>query len=589
MNFRKFFSELNRRNVIKAVVAYLAVAWVILQLADTILPVYDAPPYVQKGLIVLLLIGLVFWTAFSWIYDLTPGGIHKTTAAEINTETQLQNSRRLNQVIVGSIITAILLLVTASFWAGSQWSAPKTAGGEIRVAVIPLITEDSTETADYYGQGLTESLIDALSEVGELTVLSLASTQYLTAGFLPEDPFMKKEVQNVDYFIHGTLQRDENDLNIELQLLTALDKEPVWEKEYTADVSKVRQMWKGVATDLASVLGIGLTDSQKLLKAGIKPVKPETYELYLKGKYYLNRPRQEDWKRGLVYLQEAVDQNPADPYAYAGLAEGYISLAHSLMPPPDAFPKALAASKRAIQLDSANAEGWAALSQYHTYFGWDWDLAEYAFNRANELNPNMAYNHYHRAWYLALFGRMEEAIAEHKRAQEIDPFSSMHTSWLAELYRMDGQFEKALEELDKAEQMMDDNALSMFVRANTYLDMGREKEAIQAMREAVRINSGYEYFGLGKILFKTGHREEGMAIIHKLENEERTPFFSLCLAYMYFNIGELDKGFERLETAKGHAFYPWIRVFVLEEAVRNDPRYIELIREMGLPPAEPLS
>ena len=81
----------------------------------------------------------------------------------------------------------------------------------------------------------------------------------------------------------------------------------------------------------------------------------------------------------------------------------------------------------------------------------------------------------------------------------------------------------------------------------------------------------------------------GMAIIEELENRESDSFFSLCLAYMYFNIGELDKGFERLETAKGHAFYPWIRVFVLEEAVRNDPRYIELIREMGLPPAEPLS
>ncbi|WP_445382080.1 hypothetical protein [Robiginitalea sp. IMCC43444] len=588
MKFGKFFSELNRRNVIKAVVAYLAVAWVILQLADTILPLYNAPAYVQKGLLVLLLIGLVFWTAFSWIYDLTPGGIHKTTEEEINTETQLQNSRRLNQVIVGSIITAVLLLLMASFWAGSQWSAPKAVGGEIRVAVIPLISEDSSETAEFYEEGMTESLIDALSELGQLTVLSLTSSKYLTAGFLPEDSFIKEEVENVDYFIHGTLGYDENRLTVQLQLLTQLEKEPVWNKKYTEDLSRVRQLWKDIAVELSSVLGIGLSESQKLLKAGIKPVKPETYELYLKGKYYLNQPREEDWKRGLVYLLEAVDQNPADPYAYAGLAEGYISLGHSLMPPPDVFPKALAAAKRAIQLDSTNAEGWAALSHYHTYFGWDWELAEYAFKRANQLNPNMAYNHYHRAWYLALFGRMEEAIAEHKRAQEIDPFSSMHTSWLAALYRMNGQYTQALKELDKAEQMMDDNALSMFVRANTYMDMGREEDALQVMREAVRINSGYKHFGLGKILFKTGHREEGMAIIEELENRERTPFFSLCLAQLYFSAGDIDKGFERLQSAKGHAFYPWIRVLQREEAVRKDPRFAELIKEMGLPPAEPI-
>jgi tetratricopeptide (TPR) repeat protein len=588
MKFGKFFSELKRRNVIKAVVAYLAVAWVILQLADTILPLYNAPAYVQKGLLFLLLIGLVFWTAFSWIYDLTPGGIHKTTEEEINTETQLQNSRRLNQVIVGSIITAVLLLVMASFWAGSQWSAPETAGREIRVAVIPLITEGSSETAEFYEEGMTESLIDALSELGQLTVLSLTSSKYLTAGFLPEDSFIKEEVENVDYFIHGTLGHNENRLTVELQLLTQLEKEPVWNKKYTEDLSRVRQLWKDIAVELTSVLGIGLSESQKLLKAGIKPVKPETYELYLKGKYYLNQPREEDWKRGLVYLLEAVDQNPADPYAYAGLAEGYISLGHSLMPPPDVFPKALAAAKRAIQLDSTNAEGWAALSHYHTYFGWDWELAEYAFKRANQLNPNMAYNHYHRAWYLALFDRMDEAIEEHKRAQEIDPFSSMHTSWLAGLYRMDGQYAKALEELDKAEQMVDDNALSMYVRAKTFLDMGREEEALQVMREAARINSGFKYFGLGEILFKTGHREEGMAIIKELESMERTPFFSLCLAQMYFSAGEIDKGFEWLRSAKGHAFYPWIRILVREEAARKDPRFLELIREMGLPPAKPL-
>ena len=214
-------------------------------------------------------------------------------------------------------------------------------------------------------------------------------------------------------------------------------------------------------------------------------------------------------------------------------AEGYITVGHSLMPPPDALSKAHAAAKRAIQLDSTNAEGWAALAHYETYSGRDWQLAEYAFYKANELNPNMAYNHYHRSWYLALFGRMNEAIEEHKHAQELDPFTPLHTAWLGELYRLVGLYEEGLAEVDKVSEMQDDFALGMLIKGRIYMDQGQTDDAFEIFRQASEINPGCKYLGYGPALIRAGHIEEGKAIIKELENMPRAPFFSLCLGIMY--------------------------------------------------------
>ena len=589
MKLRRLLSELQRRNVFKSIVAYLAICWVIIQIASILLPAFDAPDYAMKVLIAVMGVGLVLWTIFSWIYDLTPQGIHKTGAVETDEAVYSNNSRRLNRVIFGALTLAILLLISASFWAGVQWSSPEDNDVNKRIAVLPFEVIGDKEEIAYFNEGMTESLIDEFSKMGKVTVLNIAASRYLEAGFNPGEGIIAEELEDIEYFIYGTLEKISNTVNMQISVSETIDGKPKWKKKYSSDVSEIRALCTQIVTEVFQEIGIALKSADILLKAGIKPVKPETYELYLKGKYYLNKSTMEDWQRGLVYLQEAIDQNAADPYAYAGLAEGYITLGHNLMPPEDVFPKALAAAKRAIQLDSTIAEGWAALSQYHTYFGWDWNLAEYAFNKANQINPNMALNHYHRAWYLALFGRMDEAIAEHKRAQEIDPFSALHTAWLGFLYMMVGEYEKGLAEADRALAMQNDYALSMFVKGRIYMEMGREKEGLEVLRKAAKVNYGWRYMGLVGALFETGQRQEAMSIIKEMESQKQDSFIALCLAHAYFKAGNLDKGFENLKNAKGHAFYAWIRVLVTNEKVKQDPRYKAIIKELGLPESAPLS
>lgn len=588
MDFRKFISELNRRNVIKSTIAYLAVAWVFIQIASTVLPAFNAPDYTIKIIIYILLVGLIFWVGFSWIYDWTPDGLQKTDDTIDDEETMRLNNRRLNKVIAGSLTVAVILLIVISFYAGASWNDNPDSTISKKVAIIPFEHEAEDTEENYFKSGMTQELINELSKVDQLTVISQASTEVLYSNIGPANILISNELKQIDYFVYGSVERQSNKLTIQLELKESSDAEPIWKKSYAKDISQVRQLWAEAARDLAGVMGMEVKPDDAILWSNLKPVKPETYELYLKGKHYLNKSTVEDWQRGIVYLQEAVDQNPADSYAWAGLAEGYISLGHSPVSTPDVFSKSHAAAQRAIQLDSTNAAGWATLADYHTYGGGNWQLAEYAFKRANTLNPNMALNHYHRSWYLALFGRMNEAIIEHKRAQELDPFTPLHTAWLGGLYNMVGEYEKGIVEADRAIQMQDNYALGLMVKGGILIDQGKHEEGLELIKQASTIMPGWKYWAYGRALIQTGHIQEGKAIIQELESMEPTAFWALCLGLMYSELGDFDKALEWFKFKDKHFWYPWIRVLVNNKELLRDPRFLELIREMNLPDPAPL-
>ena len=587
MKFQKFISELVRRNVIKAIIAYLAIAWVIVQIASVVFPAFNAPDYSIKVLIYVLAVGLFIWIGFSWVYDLTSEGFKKTKDIVNSEEVAKLNSRRLNKIIVGALSFAVLLLIVLSFWAGSLWNEGLLIKDTKKVAVIPFVV-NTDEPGDHFKAGMTDALIEDLSKIDELTVISQQSTRLLEAPLNTANILVINELKRIEYFVYGTVDYRANKLNINIQLKESVEAEPIWEKQYSGDITEVKRLWAEAATDLARQMGIVIKDDQLPIRSEIRAINPETYELYLKGKHNLNKSTPMNWMQGLALLKEATDKNPGDSYAWSGLAEGYVTLGHGPDPPLDVFPQARAAALRAIELDSMNAEGWAALAHYHTYFGWDWKMAEYAFDRADELNPNMAYNHFHRSWYLALFGRMNEAIEEHKLAQELDPFTPLHTAWLGELYRMVGLYDEGLAEVEKVLHMQDDMALGLFVKGLLLMDMGRPEEGLETLKRASEINPGWKYLGYGPALIKAGNIAEGKAVIDELENMPMTPYNALCLGFMNVALGDFTKAIEWYSYKEKHGWYPWIRVLFTNKEFMRDPRLLELIREMNLPDPAPL-
>jgi len=588
MKWSKLLSELKRRHVFKSTIAYLAIAWVIIQIASIVLPTFNSPDYTLKTIIYLLSIGLFFWIVFSWYYDLTRAGIQKTDDIDSSKESIELANRRLNKVIGASLSLGVILLLVISFWAGSNWNVQPTSPEIKKVAVIPFVQKtDSVEEA-YLGAGMTQALIDELSKVDQLTVISQKSTRILTSGFDNTNSLILNVINGIDYFVDGVLERELDMINIHIALKESIDAEPVWQKSYSKDFSDVRVLWAEVTADLASQMGIIVKPEAAVLWSGLRPVKPEAYELYLKAKHLMNKSTPAEWQRGMVYLQEAIDKNPSDPYAHAWLAEAYVGLGHGPDPPPNVFPKALAAAERAIELDSTVALGWAALSHYHTYFGKDWAMAEYAFERANTLNPNLAYNHYHRAWYLALFGRMNEAIEEHKLAQELDPFTPLHSAWLGELYRRVGMYEEGLIEVGKVANMEDDYALGIYINGLIFINQGKAEEGLELLRQSSEIVPAWKYLGYGISLIKNGYIKEGRAVLDELEAMPINAYRAQCIGNMYACLGDYDKAFEAWNYKDKHAWYPWLRVAPLPNDIKADPRFLKMIRDMNLPDPAPL-
>jgi len=590
MKWSKLLSELKRRHVFKSTIAYLAISWVVIQIASIILPTFNVPAYAFQILIYVLAVGLIFWIGFSWYYDLTIDGIQKTDDTDTDSESSIVANRRLNKVIAGSLGLGVLLLIVISFWAGSNWNEGPKIPETKKVAVLPFSSSAMVEEEAYFKTGMTQQLIDELSMVDQLKVIRQRSTKVLTSGFDQTSSLILNVIKGVDYFVKGTFERKVNMIQVHITLSESINGEPYWQKRYSKDFSEVKILWAEVAADLTRQMGIIVKPGDAVFWSGQRSVKPEVYELYLKGQYYLNKSTPESWDRGLVYLQEALDKNPADAYTWAGLAEAYVTIGHGPDPPPDVFPKALAAANRAIQLDSTLALGWASLSHYHTYFGKDRAMAEYAFHRANSLNPNLAFNHFHRSWYLALFGRMNEAIEEHKLAQDLDPFTPDQTAWLGELYRWVGLYEEGIIQTEKASLMEDDThyALGMFVRGRIFIDQGKVEEGLELLRLSSEINPGWRYAGYGTALIENGFVEEGKAILTEMEQMPKTGFSTLFIGVYYAHLGDFDKAFEAWNYENKAAWYPWLRVMWVKDDIRKDPRFLNIMRDLDLPDPGPL-
>jgi tetratricopeptide (TPR) repeat protein len=313
-------------------------------------------------------------------------------------------------------------------------------------------------------------------------------------------------------------------------------------------------------------------------------VDPAAYEAYLRGMYYIIKDTPEDTERGLRYLQEAVDKDPGSPQAYAGLAAGYATVGHGPGAPPDVWTKARAAAIRAVGLDPNLAEAHFALADVKLYFENDWAGAEREFKRANELNPSIAINHYHYAWYLVLMGRLDEAIVEHKLAQALDPLTPLHTAWLGGLYEIGGRYDEAIAESRKCLEMDDKYALGLFNLGYAYSMKGMHREAIQALREASRISGGDWSYWLAAAYARAGQTDEARRMLAEFEAQPVTPWSAFGLAVANAALGNNDAAFRWLEFKPPYAWVPWARVLSEFDGLRADPRFPEFLRRLNLPP-----
>ncbi|MBW7996240.1 MAG: tetratricopeptide repeat protein [Candidatus Glassbacteria bacterium] len=467
----------------------------------------------------------------------------------------------------------VLLIAAGGVWWWTSQRVPSIRPGQItRLAVLPFANLMNDPDQEYFVDGIHDALLTELAKIGGMTVISRQSVMRYKGSDKPLRE-IASELQ-AHALIEGSVLRAGDDVRVNVQLIEAAADRHLWAEVFDRKLENVLALHSDVVRAVAGEIKAALTPEQEARLDSARQVNPETYEAYLKGMFYLNKF---ETKKGLAYFNQAIENDPADPLAYAGLALGYVTIGHSNAATPDVWPRARAAALTALRLDETLAEGHSALAEVKAYYEWDWEGAEQAFLRADELNSNLAMNHYHYAWYLALFGRLDEAIVEHKRAQELDPLTPHHTIWLGGLYRIGGDYEKAIAEIQKVLELNPDHRTALRVLGDVLADAGMYEEAIAAYQK-VGISGD-----LGRTYALAGRQDEARKILAELEEKEATPGRAWGLAILYTALGEKDEAFRWLAYEPPYFAIPWVRVLPQFEPLWDDPRFKDLLQRMNLP------
>jgi TolB-like protein/Tfp pilus assembly protein PilF/predicted Ser/Thr protein kinase len=449
------------------------------------------------------------------------------------------------------------------------------------IAVLPFENLTGDAEQEYFGDAFTEELIWQLGRIGELRVISLTSVMRYkeTEKPLPE---IAHEL-NVDALVEGTVQQVGDSVSIRVRLIDALPEEQnLWEETYDRAMTDVILIHSEVARAIAREIKVKLTPQEETHFASIVPVDPEAYEAYLKGIFHLNQGTIEGYQNCLAFFHQAVEKDPTFPLAYSGLAFAYNIIGHSPMATPDSFPRALAAARSALRLDETLLDGHVALAIIKFYHEWDWDGAEEALLRALELNPSLSETHYHYSWYLVVFGRWDEAIVEHKLAQEQDPLNPRNTAWLGGLYWYMGRYDEAIEEARKSLELNPDYDIGFFILGAAYAEKGMYEEAIAIHQKLAAVDPEWRY-ALGRTYALAGQRDKALKILAELKKEEATPFGAWGLAILYTALGEKDEAFRWLNYEHPHAWFPAVRVDPEFKPLWDDPRFKDVLQRLNLP------
>jgi len=382
------------------------------------------------------------------------------------------------------------------------------------IAVLPLENLSGDPNLEYFSDGITDALINELAKISALRVISRTSVmQYKEVRKSLSE--IAREL-NVDAVVEASVLAVSGRVHIRAQLIQASTEQNLWAQSYEREIRDILVLQSEMARAISREINVKLTPQEETRLASARPVDPEAYMDYLKGIFYLNKFTLDGFKKGLAYLNQAIEKDPMNSLPYAGLAIGTSIAGHGLgfglVPPSEAFPPAKEAALKALELDEMLAEAHTALALVKLYYDWDWAGAEQAFRRALELNPNIPEAHRHYAWYLRLVERTYDALAEMKLAQEVDPLTPIYTAELGWLYWGAGQYEEAIEEAQKSLEMDPDFPVGLHVLGSVYAAQEMYEEAIAVHQKMAAIYPAWKW-SLVNTYALAGRRDEAQKIL----------------------------------------------------------------------------
>ena len=483
---------------------------------------------------------------------------------------------------------ALIIIITLSILSVWRFRSRAPASPGIRsIAVLPLENLSGDASQSYFADGMTDELITDLAQISALRVISRTSVMVYKGARKPL-PQIAREL-NVDAVVEGTVLRSGDQVRITAQLIEAVTDKHIWSQSYEGELRDTLALQNRVASAIADQIRINLTPQEQAALKNVKIVNPEAYESYLKGRYFWNKRTADGLKVALAYFKQAIEEDPRYAQAYSGLADTYALLGdwqYAVMTPKEAFPKAKAAAIKALELDSTLGEAHNSLAFVLDGFDWDFDSAGKEFQRAIELSPGYATAHHWYAWHVSLLGRYDEAIAEMRKAQNLDPLSLIINADLAEVLVLAHSYDESIQQSRKTIEMDPNFALAHNQLAQAYLQKHMYDEAVAELQQAVKLsgNSSTCIANLARAYVASGKRSEAVKLLGDLKKRSNPGYSNASeIAMIYASLGDTDQAMNWLEKGYDERFNPGVLLRPGFDPLRSDPRFQNLLRRIGLP------
>jgi TolB-like protein/Tfp pilus assembly protein PilF len=453
------------------------------------------------------------------------------------------------------------------------------------LAVLPLVNASANPEAEYLSDGITESIINGLSKLPQLRVMSRSTVfRYKGTDTDPQDVGQDLGVRAV---LVGRVLQISDRLIVRTELVDVAKGWQVWGEQYNRKLTDILALQEDIAREISENLKIKLTGEEKQRLAKRYTEDSEAYRLYLKGRYYWNKYTKEGLTRAIEYFNHSIELDPGYALAYAGLADAYYRLSSAYAPPREVLPKARNAAIKALENDDTLAEAHASLGLIKFYFDWDWSGAEHHYKRALELDPRSVLAHQRYGSYLATMGRVDESIAILERGQALDPLSLPINSLLGFSLYASRQYDKSIDQYRRTVDMDPNYLQARFGLGFAYTQKGMYEEAIEELQKARDLGEDLveAVAELGYVYAISGQKRKAEDVLAQLDKRSKKDYISpYNMAKIHLGLGETDLAFEWLEKAyqERSEWLSWLKVDPKLDSIRSDARFHALMKRVGL-------
>jgi len=577
VNPKRFFGELQRRNVYRVLAAYCVVGWLLIQIATQVFPFFEIPNWVIRMVILLFVVGLPVAFLLAWAYEFTPEGLKRTSDVDPTGSIAHRRGRALDFMIIGVLLLVLGFLVFQRFVplrASSVTNVPEKS-----IAVLPFIDLSEQKDQKYFSDGVTEQIITALTNIHGLFVV--ARTSAFAFKHKSEDVREIGRLLHVRNVLEGSVSRGPDKVRVDVRLIDVTNGYQLWSESYDSSEQDFLSIQNEVAQKVASALQIKLQLSETKQLAKAPTTDTQAYDLYLQGRYFLNQRTTDSIQKGLALFEQEVAKDPSFAQGHTGIADSYILLGKiGAITPKVAATKGWTEVSAALAIDENLAEGLISRGILLTDFEWNWPAGEADYRKALELNPNSASAHLWYARNLAEIGRFDEALQEAAAAQKLDPLSTITRVTSARILWIAGRYDNAIEQCRGAIALEPSFAAAFSALGQALALKGQFPEAIEAAKRYVELSdqTGWAKLELAYAYAAAGQKVEADSIVQEVTARpgEFSPYDmgTVCAASHDYPgaFRWLDQALEQRSVD-----VVWIRVDPRLENIRSDARFNQAV------------